>query len=576
LVSNCSKLLLFGAALISVSVAQVPDIGKILGRKPAPPGTPTAPVFHAESRLVNLTLIATDKNGNPVVNLKPEQVEVLENGVPQKLRVFEAAYTGGKPSPGKASPQPGPAATAAGVEAASRPRYVAFVVDNTGTSAADRARAFQAIEKWLRSNSRPTDLLGLFVLGEQLTFQQRFTTDHEAFLDSLRHAAKGAAAVDLELEMNQLVGEMNTCMSIPDTTIDKKLQRLCVQIEARRFSISERPILRRQETSLETLLRYLEPFAGEKRVVYLGDGFYVDPGEIAYQASTMYFGEDSIKRGEMLATPQRFFTSLKAGLRLNGVTITAIDLAGLESGEEANAAAVVPFSFGEGKVNAPTPEQPNPVAVSPSRSFHELLRVRHEQQEQSLSDLADAGGGKVIHNTNDLLGAVTAAVGNGEGSYYLAYAPSDKRLKGDYRTITVRTLDPRIQLRTTRGGYYAVAPRPLPIDVAVLPETDSAPTILLPVRCAFDPKALAWQGRDDLRTDEFLVVRTLKRLPNQIIFSHTEAWTAQPDASGKVAYGLDLKLVPGSYAYTLSFTETSTSNYATAEIPLQVPAPVFK
>jgi len=572
--STCGGLLLICSALFGAASAQVPDIGKILGRKPVPQGTVTAPLFHAESRLVNLTLIATDKDGNPVLRLKPEQVEVLENGVPQKLRVFEAATVAGIKTPGKSTQdthQSDPVASET-----FRPRYVAFVVDNTGTSAADRARAFQTIETWLRSNSRPTDLLGLFVLGEQLTFQQRFTTDREEFLASLRRAAKGAAAVDLDLELNQLVGEMNSCMTLPDKPPEYKLRRLCIQIEARRFSISERPVLRRQVTSLETLLRYLEPFAGEKRVVYLGDGFYVDPGEIAYQASTMYFGEDSIKRGELLATPQRFFMNLGSGLRQSGVTITAIDLAGLESSWESNSATVVPFSFGEGSVTSSTPGLPYPVAVSPSRSHHELLRVRHEQQEQSLSDLADAAGGRVIRNTNDLLGAVTSAVGNGEGSYYVAYSPSDKRLKGEYRTITVRAFDHRIHLRTTRGGYYAVAPRPLPIDIAVLPEKDSATTILLPVRCAFDPKALAWQGRDDLRTDEFLVVRTLKRLPNQVVFSHTEAWTAQPDATGKVAYGLDLRLVPGSYAYTLSFTETSTSNYATAEIPLQVPAPTFK
>ncbi len=53
------------------------------------------PVFRAESTLVEFTLIAIDKDGNPVTDLKKEEIVVKDKGLPRDLAVFR--YEGGEP-----------------------------------------------------------------------------------------------------------------------------------------------------------------------------------------------------------------------------------------------------------------------------------------------------------------------------------------------------------------------------------------------------------------------------------------------------------------------------------------------
>jgi len=53
------------------------------------PSSPTAPaVFHATSELVQVNVVALDKHGKPVSDLKREEFQLFDNGVRQEIRVF--------------------------------------------------------------------------------------------------------------------------------------------------------------------------------------------------------------------------------------------------------------------------------------------------------------------------------------------------------------------------------------------------------------------------------------------------------------------------------------------------------
>ncbi len=52
-----------------------------------PDSSPDA-VFHATTKLVQLSVIAQDKNGAPVSDLRREDFTLLDNGSPQEIRVF--------------------------------------------------------------------------------------------------------------------------------------------------------------------------------------------------------------------------------------------------------------------------------------------------------------------------------------------------------------------------------------------------------------------------------------------------------------------------------------------------------
>src|SRR5690349_8706696 len=54
-----------------------------------PPAAGQQPVFRAGINFVRVDVIVSDKAGNPVANLKPEDFEVTEQGKPQKVETFK-------------------------------------------------------------------------------------------------------------------------------------------------------------------------------------------------------------------------------------------------------------------------------------------------------------------------------------------------------------------------------------------------------------------------------------------------------------------------------------------------------
>src|SRR4051812_34263410 len=66
---------------------QTPANGQATDQPPPAPGQP--PIFRAGINFVRVDVIVTDKNGNPVDNLKPEDFEVSEQGTAQKIETFK-------------------------------------------------------------------------------------------------------------------------------------------------------------------------------------------------------------------------------------------------------------------------------------------------------------------------------------------------------------------------------------------------------------------------------------------------------------------------------------------------------
>ena len=54
----------------------------------------------------------------------------------------------------------------------------------------------------------------------------------------------------------------------------------------------------------------------------------------------------------------------------------------------------------------------------------------------SMSNLAEATGGRALYNTNGLAGAVAKVQGIGSDYYSIAYVPSDRRYDGNLRRLT--------------------------------------------------------------------------------------------------------------------------------------------
>jgi VWFA-related protein len=152
-----------------------------LAASPQQPAKPeAAPVFPSGTQAVVLDVVARDKKGRTVSDLRPEEIEVLEEGKPRTITGFRFVERAPLPPPAvPGTPAPEPAAGAP-----RHPTLVTLVFDSLDQQGRPFAR--NAALELLRADERKDLLFSVFYVGNRLQLLQQFTTDRQAL----------AAAVD--------------------------------------------------------------------------------------------------------------------------------------------------------------------------------------------------------------------------------------------------------------------------------------------------------------------------------------------------------------------------------------------
>ena len=151
------------------------------GQPQAPP-----PVITATTRLVQVSVIAKEKGGEPAAGLKAEDFRVLVDGHPQKISFFSAESTGAPP----AASEPLPPNTFTNVLAARGQAVNGITVvllDLVNTRMADRMFARQQLIKYLEE-IQPQDRIGVYVFGGRLRVLHDYTADMSEFQKKLADA----------------------------------------------------------------------------------------------------------------------------------------------------------------------------------------------------------------------------------------------------------------------------------------------------------------------------------------------------------------------------------------------------
>src|SRR5262245_34389538 len=151
-----------------------------------PPGQqqpPDQPVFRTGINFVRVDVIITDKNGAQVGDLKDTDLEVTEDGKPQKIETFKLVKLDGGSSDENKAP----------------PKHIRTDYDEEAEAARDDVRLFAVffddyhvrrgasmsvrnpITKFIDTQIGPTDMVGLMYPLEQ-TASVRFTRNHDAVM----------------------------------------------------------------------------------------------------------------------------------------------------------------------------------------------------------------------------------------------------------------------------------------------------------------------------------------------------------------------------------------------------------
>jgi VWFA-related protein len=290
------------------------------GSQDANAPTPWQAIFGetVEVNVINIEVVVTDQDGNPVSGLKPEDFVVQEEGDPIEITNFyeisagevvplvSEGYAEGEET---GAGEEGQNVVLGGAEEAQTPPLsMILFVDNANISPTNRERLFNNLREFLQESWRDGMRVMLAGNDRSLVIRQGFTTNRDEVLAALEDTSATANSVSVfEQERRQLIrdiadinveegsGLFNTTRGVADAVgqdgatrlIEQQISNILNQIRG----YTERR-LQWYRGSLQVLSQMIDTAAGlpgRKMVVYISDGLSLRPGEALFDAAARRF-----------------------------------------------------------------------------------------------------------------------------------------------------------------------------------------------------------------------------------------------------------------------------------------------
>jgi VWFA-related protein len=390
--------------------------------KPTPPDDD---VVKISTNLIQIDVSVTDKNGKAVTDLKPNEIEVYENGEKQKISNF--SFVSSLPATGevkqnkaeKGSIQvPVPSQT---LRADKIRRTIALVVDDLSLSAESAVLTRAALKKFVDQQMQPGDLVAIIRTGAGIGALQQFTSDKlllYAAIEKVKYNAYGTGGVTAFAPIEAQVDTESATATLDDGTAAGSGETLA--------DFREQTFVTGTLGALRYIVTGMSELPGRKSVILFSDGFRI------YESGS----DDS----ETLGRVAEFLKKLVDLANRNSVVFYTVDARGLQT---AGLSAL----------------------DSPSDTTGEALATAQGTRRQTLRDtqegltaLAEDTGGFAVLNNNDLSRGVQRVLE--DQSYYLvAYEPDGDTFdaaKRKFNKLEVKVLRKGVAVRY-RSGFFNVA-----------------------------------------------------------------------------------------------------------------------
>jgi VWFA-related protein len=410
------------------------------------------PSFRAGTSAVLLDVVVRDRKGNPVRDLQPGEVTVLEDGVARETRSFRLV--------GPASPPAGieraTSAPGAMPDALRYPTLVTLVFDHLPQNG--RAMARRAALRFVEGERPPMQWVAVFVLEQRLRLTQPFTQDR----DALRAAVERATAASAETRDRLLAGQADpeqaarseggalAALAADRPTVNGAgigaavSEARVAEVMARMARMVESADLQQRGQStlfpLMALLKAQRMLAGRKALLFFSEGLQIPPNlEEAYRSA------------------------ISEANRAN-VSIYTIDARGLDTSRALDQSRqMLDRSGRNSQAQLAFGSSQRPVSLDDVMNSETAEGALHADTQNAMRALAEETGGALIGNTNDLGTALVQRVhGDLESYYEVGYLPAITPPDGRFRTLEVRVARRGLTVHS-RSGYFA------------LPDTDAAP-----------------------------------------------------------------------------------------------------
>ena len=410
---------------------------------------PSNPVFRATTRLVQVDVVATDKHGRPVPGLKADQFTVLQDGKPQKVRVFEPHVPAQAVADSKGETPAGPKLppnvfsnlpTAPTVDS-----WIIILFDVLNTPTSDQAYARKQLTEMLKTLPKGHPV-ALYLLTNRLTMIQGFTDDPEKMMAAAESLSPSRSHVlTTEAQRQQQEGRITATTSelmanAPSGTLtdnDLITQTNAAKVQQLRdlesFQLADRAKF--TMAALEGLSRAVSGYPGRKNLIWLSAGFPIqlmadEKNPAQPWRNTKNFQEAVSETSTLLAKSRiAVYPTDVRGLQGRGVDIT---VSAAESGQW--------------------------TAAQNSQGYGNLIGQQtgtFASERKTMMEVAEITGGQAFMGTNDVKLAMQHSIDDGSTYYTLAYTPDKIDPESAFHRIEVKLDQPDTKLSYRRGYYSA-------------------------------------------------------------------------------------------------------------------------
>jgi VWFA-related protein len=396
---------------------------------PAPSPTPDTDVVKISTSLIRVDVTVTDAKGKAVIDLRPDEIEIYENG--KKQRITEVKFISGKPPAPAAKPDPAEKNAAPLPAPPLKPesvrRTIALLVDDLTLSFESTYYTRRALKKFVDEQMEEGDLVAIVRTGAGIGALQQFTSDKRmlyAAIEKVRWNPVGNGGISA-------FAPLQAKMPGDDAEEPEPGERTAEGVEREFDDFRESYFATGTLGALDYVIRGMSDLPGRKSAILFSDGFKMTNTD-ATGFLTSSLSMDPIRR--LIESANRASVVIYA-MDPRGLVITGITAADDTSGR--------------------TSQQIGQEVSGRSAQLFET--------QSSLKYISEETGGFALINNNDLPGGIRRVLE--DQSYYLiAYEPDDDTFdpaKRKFNKLDVKVLRKGAYART-RSGFVNVADRERP------------------------------------------------------------------------------------------------------------------
>ena len=440
---NITRKLSAVAGLLAMLAAQ----NAVLAQQ-SPDAQVPAPTIRVTTHMVLVDVVVTDKQGKPVLGLKPENFAVEENGKAQKITAFVTPEQNQPPAPGPALP-PGIYSNRAQYRAPGGPITV-LLLDATNTQFKDQAYARRQMLRFVREQYKPGQRMAVFTLTDSLHVLQDFTTDPQLLYTALQgyvpQERPFASAAQPTTQAAVTPTAATTVTSLDASTPPANgavasatnLRGLPVFMVAGIQNFADTAVSydleRRTDITfqaLDALARALGGLPGRKNVIWV-------TGDLPFTLNPENRNMTEAQLSEELPS----FNTRRVDEHSSGDYAATARRSGADQIRDADARLAAAQI-------ALYPVDARGLSISLDQDAQEVMR-----------EMARDTGGRAYVNQNEIKLGVERAMEDTSATYTLGYYTTNKKWDGKYRNLKIRVDRQGIELQHRRG-YFALDPTQL-------------------------------------------------------------------------------------------------------------------